>query len=537
MKHWSELTLREKIGQTVVPQSGSGDPLRNMDDLSQFPVGGYFVGTEVIKELDSEADRTGVVTETVRQFQEKSQIPLLICSDMENGCGSMIKGLTPFPYLMALGATGSEALAYDYGKATALEARSIGVNWTFSPVADLNINKYNPITNTRAIGDDPDLAKRLLAAVIQGMQDHGLAATAKHFPGDGTDDRDQHLVTTRNRLPLEEWKKLHGGVFNALIDKGLHSIMTGHITLPSYQKQLNDGFFPPATLSAELSTNLLKKEMGFAGVIVSDALIMGGFVKGLGRNVPFTELEVESFKAGTDMLLWPTRDYFPALEAALSSGEVPMSRLEDALVRIWRMKEALGLFAEGGTAPTVLTEADRSFAADVARRTAEQAVTLVWNRGEKLPLRREAIRRIRIVLITHNDSIMKELDVLVGALKKRGAEVRLERYLCDHEKGETLHDVADANDLILYVLCTRPHSPCGPLNFFKEVGGKLWGALTAGLEKSVAVSFGSPYLGAEYFEIAPAFINAYHPDPSTQEAVVQALFGEIPFQGVSPVRL
>ena len=146
MKHWSELTLREKIGQTVVPQSGSGDPLRNMDDLSQFPVGGYFVGTEVIKELDSEADRTGVVTETVRQFQEKSQIPLLICSDMENGCGSMIKGLTPFPYLMALGATGSEALAYDYGKATALEARSIGVNWTFSPVADLNINKYNPIT-------------------------------------------------------------------------------------------------------------------------------------------------------------------------------------------------------------------------------------------------------------------------------------------------------------------------------------------------------------------------------------------------------
>ena len=536
-KHWSELSLREQIGQTVVAQSGSATLGRNMDDLEHYPVGAYFVGTEVIKELDSSNVRTELVRETARQFQDKSAVPLLICSDMENGCGNMIKGLTPLPYLMALGSTGSAELAYEYGKATALEARSIGVNWTFSPVADLNTNKYNPITNTRALSDEPGLAKRLLGAMIQGMQDHGLAAAAKHFPGDGTDDRDQHLVTTRNRLTLAEWRQQHGAVFQELIDRGVHSIMTGHISFPAYQTAPANGIYRPATLCPELSIKLLKQEMGFGGVIVSDALTMGGYVKGLGRNVSPAVLEVESFNAGTDMLLWPTLDYFPALEAALKSGAVPMSRLEDALERIWRMKETLGLFMPGGSAPTLLTASDTAYVGDVARRTAEGGLTLVWNRQAMLPLRREAIRRVRIVVITNHDPILKDFTALKEAFERRGMEVRMEHYLCDDENGETLQLVADTNDLLLYALYTRAHMPCGPLNFFEEQAGMLWGALTAGMAKSVVVSFGSPYLGHEYFETAPAYLNAYFPDPATQEAVVQALLGEIPFCGVSPVRL
>lgn len=171
---------------------------------------------------------------TIQQYVDNADIPILMTSDFENGCGSMLKGLTPLPYLMSLGATNSEELAYEYGKATALEARSVGANWSFSPVCDLNINKRNPLINVRGLTDDPDLAIKLLNEVIRGMQENGLAACAKHFPGDGLDWRDQHIMTTNNTLSFEEWKKLSGKVFQSVIDNGVYSIMPGHITLPSY---------------------------------------------------------------------------------------------------------------------------------------------------------------------------------------------------------------------------------------------------------------------------------------------------------------
>ena len=145
------------------------------------------------------------------------------------------------------------------------------------PVADLNINPFNPIINIRSISDDPDKAIRLLSQQIKELQQHGVAATIKHFSGDGVDYRDQHLTTTTNSLSLTEWKRYHGKVFRALIDSGIACIMPGHINLPAYQKVKLNGFYPPATLSKELLTNVLKKEMGFKGVIVSDAIVMGGF--------------------------------------------------------------------------------------------------------------------------------------------------------------------------------------------------------------------------------------------------------------------
>jgi beta-N-acetylhexosaminidase len=244
IKTWRSLTLREKVCQTVVLNGylvGEMDRYGNLKEviqqcgglanfLKEYPVGGFFVGGEVIKEATQGSED---VKDVIRQYKEAASIPLLFCSDMENGCGSMVKGLTPFPYLMALGAGRSEELAYEYGKATALEARSIGVNWSFSPVADLNQSRFNPITNIRAVGQDAKLVKSILGKVIAGMQDYGLVATAKHFPGDGTDYRDQHLVTTSNNLSLESWKNNHGEVFQHLIDSGLACIMTGHISLPA----------------------------------------------------------------------------------------------------------------------------------------------------------------------------------------------------------------------------------------------------------------------------------------------------------------
>lgn len=215
----TDLSLREKILQTVVLRV-------NKDNFVDEQVGAAFFFGEII----TEADEMGLnqARETLARYIDNAKIPILITSDFENGCGSMLKGLTPLPYLMGLGATNSEEIAYNYGKATALEARSVGANWSFSPVCDLNINKRNPLVNVRGIGDNPDHAIRLLKQVIRGMQDNELAACAKHFPGDGMDYRDQHIVTTNNTLSMDDWKKLSGKVFQELIDdgvscKGIHS--------------------------------------------------------------------------------------------------------------------------------------------------------------------------------------------------------------------------------------------------------------------------------------------------------------------------
>ncbi len=255
MEDWemkiSDLSLREKILQTVVARV-------NKDQFEDGIGGAFFFG-----EIITEADEMGIdaARATLAELQNRSKIPVAITSDFENGCGSMLKGLTELPYQMALGAANDEKLAYDYGKATALEAKLVGANWSLSPVVDLNINPRNPLVNTRALTDDADLAVKLVPHIIKGMQDYGLAACAKHFPGDGIDYRDQHLVTTNNTLSMEDWRKMSGRVFEAAIKADVYSIMPGHITLPAYQKEVfANGMKLPATLSYELITNLLKKD-------------------------------------------------------------------------------------------------------------------------------------------------------------------------------------------------------------------------------------------------------------------------------------
>ncbi len=524
----ARLSLREKIGQTVVLNEPD---IRNVGDLATFfaryPVGGVFVGSEIIKEAEDSC--AGITARTRELTAAHGGLPLVFASDMENGCGSMIEGLTPFPHQMALGATGSEKIAYDYGRYTALESRSVGVQWTFSPVADLNVNRLNPITNIRSVSDNPALAKRILSRVIKGMQDHGLAACAKHFPGDGMDYRDQHQTTTVNPLSKAEWMKMHGGVFKQLIDEGVYSIMTGHITLPACQTVFKDGRFLPATLSHELSTVLLKQELGFKGVIVSDALTMGGFIKWFERAQGL----IECFKAGSDMLLWPDLAYFDALEKALESGEVSMERLDDAVERVLTMKEKLGLLSAGYQTQLPISDADSEATRGLAREVAEKSLTLVRDRHGFLPVAKQKTGKVLVVAITQDDRAFERFNVLKSALEARGNSVTMTRSIWYTE----LDRMAADFDLILYALESSPHKPMGPLNFWGREAAGIWSSLSSGREKSVVVSFGSPYFCAEYFDAADVFINAYSSMPATQEAFVRALFGEIGFAGKSPVKL
>ena len=373
----TDLSLREKVLQTVVLRLNNG-----RESAVKNAGAAFFFGEIITESEDCGLDQA---RQTLRKYTDQCSIPMLITSDFENGCGSMLKGLTPLPYMMSLGATNSEEIAYNYGKATALEALSVGANWSLSPIVDLNLNRRNPLINVRSLTDDPDLAIRLLKQVIRGMQENGLGACAKTFPGDGIDWRDQHCMTTTNNLSWEDWKRLSGRVFQEVIDDGVYSIMPGHITLPAYQKErASNGMFLPATLSHELITKLLKGEMGFEGVVVTDALDMGGFN---GWYKDWETSEIEAFKAGCDMLLWPTESYVDNMVEAVENGYVSMERLDDAVSRILNMKEKLGLFDTGNQC-VPLTREDEAFVQQTQIQTAEHSITLVRDDGNFFPLSR-----------------------------------------------------------------------------------------------------------------------------------------------------
>ena len=512
------LSLREKVLQTVV--------LRHKKDrVVTEQVGAVFFGGEIITETEDVALETARTT--LAKYIDNSTIPPLITSDFENGCGSMVSCLTPLPYMCSLGAANDEQLAYEYGKATALEARSIGANWSFSPVCDLLTNPRNPLVNVRSMTDDPELACRLLKQVIRGMQDNGLAACAKHFPGDGVDYRDQHIVTTNNSLPMEDWRKLHGRVFKELIDDGVMSIMPGHITLSNYQKELHPNGYPlPATLSKELIQDLLKGELGFKGVVVTDALGMGGF---LGWYESKEASEIESFKAGCDMMLWPTEGYVDNLVAAVESGYVPMERLDDAVERILTLKEKLGLFGKDNHA-IELTEEEHHFVDDVQQRTAEQSITLIRDKNGQFPLSPEKTKKITVVPVTHYEPALKEAELLCRELESRGFEVT---YKPD---GVTNDEVKECDKLI-YALFSRSFRPIGFLDFHSKEAKKLWAYSTSGVGKTVVVSFGSPHFGEQYFQRANTYVNAYSMLAPSVKAFVRAATGEIPFSDFSPFNL
>lgn len=514
----TDLSLREKILQTVVIRI-------NKDKFVPDQVGAAFFFGEII----TEADEMGIeqAKSTLEQYIDNAKIPILITSDFENGCGSMLKGLTPLPYLMSLGAANSEEIAYNYGKATALEARSVGANWSFSPVCDLNINKRNPLINVRGISDDPKLAIRLLKQVIRGMQENGLAACAKHFPGDGLDYRDQHIVTTNNTLNFDEWKKMSGRVFQELIDDGVYSVMAGHITLPSYQKEIfENGMKLPATLSHELISNLLKKEMGYNGVVVTDALGMGGFN---GWYESIQRAEIESFKAGCDMMLWPSKDYVKNMTEAVENGYVSMERLDDAVTRILEMKEKLGLFDKDNHA-IKLSEEDFAFVKKTQQDTAEHSVTLIRDNGKFFPMSPDKIKKVAVVPITHHLPSFEEAELLCDELRTRGFEVT---YFKDGMKENDI----DEHDLVIYAVFSRPFRPMGFIDFHSAEAGKVRAYLTYGTKKSMIVSFGSPYFGNQYFERAVTYVNAYSMVSPSVKAFVRAAVGEIPFGDFSPVEL
>ncbi|ASA25210.1 glycoside hydrolase family 3 protein [Paenibacillus donghaensis] len=537
------MSLRERIGQTMQGHAGRA-PFRGIEGaeltayLQRYPVGSFFVGGEIIQKAEG---RAGDYRSWIEGLQRASRCPLLFSGDLEFGAGSAVRSLTAFPPLLALGAVDDEALAYEYGRFTALEGRAAGFTWALAPGVDLLLNWLNPVITTRCLGDDAARAARLSAAVMRGMQEHGLAACAKHFPGDGVDYRDQHIVTTVNDLSEQEWFATYGLVAGRLIDQGVLSYMTGHIALPWVEETSSGGKPVPATVSLKITTELLRERLGFEGVVLSDALDMGGFLSW----GDYRKRMIDCFNSGTDVLLWPGLRYFEVMEAAIAEGEVTEERLTASVRRVLEMKARLGMHridAEGRDPEAILLEDDKlppeldREARGLSRQLAERCVTLVRNRSGQLPLDAEATRRVLVIMLNKVTAgrTFERMDIFVRLLRERGIQVDI---LDEFEPLDTLRKWEQEGSRWDAAFAPYFMPLHGMMNSSRPVGEAakaIWAMQQAETIKPIGISFATPYL-LQDMPFLDTLVNAYSLHEDTVEAAVQAIFGEIPFQGISPV--
>jgi beta-N-acetylhexosaminidase len=464
------------------------------------------------------------------ELQAQLPIPLLVLANMEHGAAEWPGYGTAYPWPMAAGAADDEALVATMGQAIAVEARYIGVNWVLNPVIDLNYNSDNPITNIRSMGDDPDRVSRLATAWIQALQAHGVAATAKHFPGDGMDDRDQHLVTTVNTLPFEQWMRTYGRAWRAAIDAGVMTIMPGHISLPDYQGYADrPEAAPPATISRRLLIDLLRHELGFDGLIVSDSTSMVG----LTSRIRAEERAVAAVAAGIDVYLNADleRD-FGCLVQAVRDERLAEGQIRASARRVLELKARLNLHeAPLGPAPTSEEQANFERA---AQEMADKSIVVLRTDGRP-PARLAAGASVLTVTIGQLNPMrgQPDLDAFDEALRERGFQVE---HLLNPNTRE-LSAAAQAHDAVFVHVYVMPFTTMGTV---RVTGGGFgsWGWRSLFNEHPCVLytAFGSPYVAYELPHV-PNLVATFGDVPVSQRAAVKVWLGEMDARGTLPVHM
>jgi beta-N-acetylhexosaminidase len=517
------MTLPQCVGQLLCAFNPRFTTADWLDLLEKVPIGSLTVQGTSSAEL----------RERMQPLQDQSAVPLLVAADLEHGAVALSDG-TEFPWMMGAGAANDAELMTAMGQATAAEARYAGLHWTFSPVVDLNYNFNNPITNVRALSDQPERIIRLATAFVRGLQAKGeMAATAKHFPGDGIDDRDQHLSTTVNNLPFEQWQATYGRVWRAMIEAQVMCIMPGHISLPDYQ-----GFAdwpeeaPPATLSPKLLIGLLRTELGFEGLLVSDA---SGMI-GIASRVSSEERVVQCIKSGVDVYLFPdTLQDFERLLQAVEQGRLSEERVWQAAQRVLEVKARLNLHRDPfGTKPSA---ADKSRYQQAAQTMADKSMT-VLRRDGRPPLELEPGSRVLTVTIGQLSPFNRfmpqvDLDAFDDELRHRGFQVE---HLLNPEDDLLLAKAAE-HDVVFLNLMALPYMVLGTIrNLVGHLGHWNWRSLFVDHPQVLFTSFGNPYVLHEMPHL-PNLLAAYGNSDVSQRAAVKIWLGEIEAQGNCPVRL
>jgi beta-glucosidase-like glycosyl hydrolase/CubicO group peptidase (beta-lactamase class C family) len=466
--------------------------------------------------------------ELIQDLSKESRVPLLFSGDFEAGVAFRLTGTTWTGTAMLLGATGVPALARAAGARTAAEGRALGFHWAFAPVADVNVNPQNPIINVRSFGEDPAHVAKFTAAFVQGLQEGGMLATAKHFPGHGDVASDSHLTMPTVPGDRARLERVELAPFRAAIAAGVGSIMTGHLAVPG----LGEDPAVPATLSRRILTGLLRQQLGFDGLIVTDALDMGGVKEKLDP----AQACVRALAAGADVLLMPpdpaqARD---AVVAAVEAGRVPKARLDEAVLRILRAKVKLGLFEahrdpQAWQQPTGYVDVAEDFALEVATR----GLTLVRDARDLVPLPPAG----KTVLVSVLDKDEPEVGtVFAGAVAGARAGTAVHRLHAGSDAtavGAAAAAVAGA-DLVLAALHVKVRSYSGRIGLPPALAPLL--AAVGAHERAVAVSFGDPYLVQALPKVA-AYLCAFDGSRFAEQAAARALLGEAPIAGRLPITL
>jgi beta-N-acetylhexosaminidase len=478
----------------------------------------------------------------LNHMQRIARVPLLIASDMENGTGMRLAGAhafpsllpqgggTVFPPVMALGATRSEDLAYKLGRVLGSEARAVGVHVTFGPVLDVNANPLNPIINVRSFGEDPDLVSRLSAAYIRGARETGLMTTGKHFPGHGDTETDSHIGLPTIRATRAHLDSVDLPPFRNAVKSDIDAIMTAHIAVTGV---LGDSA-PPATLSPYFMTDVLRKDLNFHGLLVTDAMTMGGVANRYGSTEPL----VLALEAGADILLMPRNvtEAINTIMSALQSGRLQQSRIDASVRRILATKAKAGLrtgrLVDLNAVDTIVNVPARS---SVAEEVAEKSITLARDTRSLVPLAATA-RRILSITYANDD------DVIAGRIFNealRGARRNVRAVSVDSrttkEELDRLKIAADSADVVIASLYVMPRESAGSIGTEGGFAAFLQ-QLAAAQKNIIAVAFGSPYV-VSAFPDAPAYLMAWGGAPVSQRAAAAALLGSAPISGRLPISI
>lgn len=513
-----ELEEEDLIGQVLCYDIyGDDDPREVEKIIAKIHPGGIFLqGMDIHK--------IRMYTEMANRY---TKIPVIVVADMEAGPGSNFDNLPTFPNPMAWGACDDPELIEKAGEIMAKVSRLSGIHWTLSPVVDINYNLNSPIVNIRAASDSPEQVIKIMGSYLRGMQKNGyLAATLKHFPGDGVDDRNQHFCTTVNSFDMPTWRKTYGKVYKKMIEDGVASVMCAHIALPAYANEGDELGAIPSIISKPLMTDLLKGELGFDGAIISDAMSMIGTA----ARVNLDELAVSFLKSGGDMVLFNEPEDFNLIRDALHSKKLSRERFLDAVNRVLEVKRKVRLFeGEEIIAKEIGADMDALICQfkNIAMQIAEKSIKFVRDYNGILPIMPE--KGAKFLSIEKKD--VKEIDTsyVSQELRTRGYEVDVV-YDISHRE---LNDIMNEYDYILVNFFWR-----GIHGATMRVGWDFimtfWRGYFMKHPRVIFTSFGDPYKLYD-FPYLKTYINTFSYTEPSQRAFVKTLLGEIMPRAKNPV--
>lgn len=554
-----KMTIEEKVGQMIMIwakmrylNTKSPEIEDLLSQMCRYHIGGFGVTVPVEggQLVLSEPFEAAALT---NRLQKKSKFPLLMAADFERGLSMRLTGPTAFPAAMAFGAAGDAALAREFGRIAAIESRAIGIQWNWFPVADVNSNPDNPIIDTRSFGEDPKLVSEMVTAYIEGSHEGGLLTTVKHFPGHGDTDTDSHLALARVNASRERLNNLELVPFRAAIGAGVDSVMIGHLIVPALEPDPNK----PASISSNVIGGVLQNELGFKGLVVTDALDMNGLkhvFSGTEEEIAAAEA-VAAVRAGNDMVIIPgsVEGAYNGLLHAVQSGEISEKRIDTSVLKILRMKASVGLDRQRLVNLEAVADdiASPSHLA-VAKQVADRAITLVRDDAHLLPLAPSSIAHTDptkpstvAIVFTDHARVTESGRAFATALRQRVPSANV--YYVDASTAHFQHDdilsavQAAARVLLIAEAMPNPRRTTqghtnGSAALDSDSMDLLKAIVSGASDKTVVAALGNPYTGGTVPGIR-TYLCTLSDTPLSATSLVSALFGEIPIHGRLPVTI